>query len=104
MLDLIKIMTVDALTIQTLYPITKEELLSQHASVSEGLDKFLGEHHIDHTVTPVICNCRKTLFAVMDRLKEPLEDLMEANVTEKVTEPTAWVTKEKQTKGLFIPH
>ncbi|KAK7879228.1 hypothetical protein WMY93_033987 [Mugilogobius chulae] len=90
-LGLVKRMDIDTLTVK--YPTTKEELLRQHASVFEGLGEFSGEYHIhvDPTVTPVIHGCRKIPLAVVDRLKDTLDDLLKADVIEKVSETTTWV-------------
>lgn len=106
-LGLIKRMDTDMLTVN--YPTTKEELLKQHASVFQGLGEFSGEHHIhiDPIVTPVIHGCRKIPLAVMDRLRDTLEDLLKADVIEQVTEPTTWVnslvvTEKKDKKKLRV--
>lgn len=88
---------------------TREELLKQHASVFHGLGEFSGEHHIhiDPTVTPVIHGCRKIPLAVMDRLRDTLDDLLKADVIEPVTEPATWVnslvvTEKKDKKKLRV--
>lgn len=106
-LGLIKRMDIDTLAVK--FPTTKEELLKQHASVFEGLGEFSGEHHIhiDPTVTPVIHGCRKIPLAVMDRLRDTLDDLLKADVVEQVTEPTTWVnslvvTEKKDKKKLRV--
>ncbi|GAA6090112.1 uncharacterized protein LOC122831395 [Tachysurus ichikawai] len=78
-LGLIKRMDIDTLAVK--YSTTNDELLKQHASVFEGLGEFSGEHHIhiDPTVTPVIHGCRKVLLAVMDSLRDTLDDLLKAD-------------------------
>ena len=106
-LGLIKRMDIDTLKVK--FPTTKEELLKHHADVFEGLGEFSGEHHIhiDPSVTPVIHGCRKIPIAVMDRLKDTLDDLIKADVIEQVTEPTTWVnslvvTEKKDKKKLRV--
>lgn len=106
-LGLVRRMDIDTLTVKL--PTTKEELLTQHANVFEGLGEFSGEYHIhtDPTVTPVIHGCRKIPLAVMDRLKDTLDDLLKADVIEQVTEPTTWVnslvvTEKKDKRKLRV--
>ncbi|KAI4903272.1 hypothetical protein NFI96_026804, partial [Prochilodus magdalenae] len=64
-----------------------------NVAVFKGLGQFPGEHniHVDPDVPPVIHGCRKIPLAVMDRLKDTLDELLEAEVIARVTEPTAWV-------------
>lgn len=58
-----------------------------------GLWQFSGESHIDTdpAVTPVIQGCRKISLAVMETLRDTLDDLLKTDVREPVTEPTTWV-------------
>ena len=79
--------------LSTKSPATKEELIARFPTVFKGLGQFPGEHHIhvDPDVPPVIHGCRKIPLAVMDRLKDTLDELLEAGVIARVTEPTAWV-------------
>ena len=90
-LSLIKRVDIDTLAVR--HPATKEELISQHPSVFNGLSEFDGEYHIptDPNVTPVIHGCRKIPLAFMDRLKASLDSLLQADVIAQVTEPTSWV-------------
>lgn len=72
---------------------SKEELIAQHPTVFEGLGQFPGEHHIhvDPNVVPVIHGCRKIPLAVMGKLKDTLDLLLQADVIAPVTQPTPWV-------------
>ena len=72
-------------------PATKEELVEAYPSVFSGLGQFPGIHHIHPNVTPVVHGCRKIPIAVMDRLKTTLQELVDKEVIEPVTEPTEWV-------------
>ncbi len=72
---------------------SKEELIAQHPTVFEGLGQFPGEHHIhvDPKAMPVIHDCRKIPLAVLGKLKDTLDQLLQADVVAPVTQPTPWV-------------
>lgn len=72
---------------------SKEELIAQHPTVFEGLGQFPGEHHIhvDPEAIPVIHGCRKIPLAVLGKLKDTLDQLLQADVIAPVTQPTPWV-------------
>lgn len=74
-------------------PSTKDELVKQYPEVFQGLGEFPGEHHIylDPEVPPVVHGCRKIPLAIMDRLKETLDQLVLTDVIVPVIEPTKWV-------------
>ena len=90
-LSLIKRVEVDTLNVNRLT--TKEDLLIQHPTVFDGLGEFDGEYHIhiDPNITPALHLCRKIPLAIMDRLKDTLNSLLQADVITRVTEPTSWV-------------
>lgn len=81
---------------------TSSEMLKQlhttvrkcYASVFKGLCEFPGQHHIyiDSKVSPVVHGCRKIPYAVLDRLKETLDNQEQKGVVSKVTKPKAWVS------------
>ena len=106
-LRLVKRVDIDSIEVK--HPTTKEELIAQHPTVFEGLGEFAGEYHIhtDPKATPVIHGCRKIPLAVMDRLRDTLDDLLQADVIVQVTEPTPWVnslviTEKKDRKKLRV--
>jgi len=80
-------------TVLTTHPTSKEELIAQHSAVFEGLGQFPGEHHIhvDPKAVPVIHGCRKIPLAVLGKLKDTLDQLLQADVIAPVTQPTPWV-------------
>lgn len=89
-------------------PTTRDELLSRHSVVFEGLGQFPGVHHI-HTYPSVpllIHGCRKIPYAVHDRLHVTLDDLEKRGVISKVSKPTTWVSSlcitEKKNSSLRV--
>lgn len=67
--------------------------MEQYPEVIQVLGEFPDEHHIyiDPRVTPVVYGCRKILLAIMDRVKETLDQLIQTDVIAPVIEPTKWV-------------
>ena len=67
--------------------------MEAYPSVFSGLGQFPGVHHIhiDPNMAPVVHGCRKISIAVMDRLKTTLQELVEREVLEPVTESMEWV-------------
>lgn len=65
------------------------------------------ENITDPKAMPVIHGCRKIPLAVMDKLRDTLDDLLQADVIAQVTEPTPWVnslviTEKKDKKKLRV--
>ncbi|KAI2650251.1 Retrovirus-related Pol polyprotein [Labeo rohita] len=83
-------------------PTTKTELLRRYASVFQGLGQFPGLHHIhtDPNVPPVIHGCRKIPYAVHDRLRETLAELVNRGVISKVSKPTPWIKLDEESADL----
>ena len=69
------------------------ELLTEFHDIFEGLGCLPGKHKIiiKEDAQPIIHPCRKTPFAVRDKLKIELNRMVDPGVIEKVGEPTEWV-------------
>lgn len=63
--------------------------MEQYPKVFQVLGKFPDHIYIDPRATPVVYGFRKILLAIMDRLKETLDQLMQTDVI--APEPTKWV-------------
>lgn len=80
-------------TVVIKHPTSKKELIAQNPTVFEGLCQFPGEHHkhVDPKAILVIHGCRKIPLAVLGKLKDTLDQLLQADVITPVTQPTPWV-------------
>ena len=73
---------------------TKEDLQRQYPDRFEGIGKFRSDFHItlDPAVTPMIHTPMRCSIHLKEEVKSELDGMEKMGVTEKVTEPTDWVS------------
>ena len=75
-------------------PLSKEEVLTKYPNVFQGTGKLQGQYklEIEEDAKPVIHSPRRVPVALKEKLKHELKRLQSIGITERVTEPTPWVS------------
>ena len=89
-LGLITINSVTEVTQQ----VSKDPIIEEYSDVFCGIGCFDGEYHMvmDSTVKLVQHQPRRVPIPMRDALKAKLQELVDANILKKVTEPTDWIS------------
>lgn len=74
-------------------PKTLTDPTDEFADVFQGIGLFPGECtlHLKPDATPVVCPPRRIPYALRERLKGELDEMVKNDIIEKVTEPSEWV-------------
>ena len=85
-------------------PLSMEEVLKEYSDVFQGTGKLKGQYklEIEENAKQVVHPPRRVPVALKGKLKRELERLQSLRITEKVIEPTPWVSSlviVKKTNG-----
>ena len=80
--------------VEACQPLSKEQILGDHADVFEGLGSLAGEYdiEIDTTATPVQNRPRKMLYKLKSATEVKLREMEKAGIIKKLEQPTDWIS------------
>ena len=98
--DLVRVQHQNVMTVNTEVqrgsqgPLSMEEVLKEYSDVFQGTGKLKGQYklEIEENAKPVVHPPRRVPVALKGKLKRELERLHSLGITEKVIEPTPWVS------------